>query len=282
MVHAKLTDQADGYDPTGTAVIRRRFRADGQRRLQKIRGVTHDFLVGQDFMGHRGDGNDIDPGFKLSVFNNWFSTQVHAQLVTPSWWNAHLTRAYASGVKVACTYGSLPLMALPNLLSQSARNEFTGIAEATIQHVTRTIASAAKVQTKPQLMYRQTLRAVQNVGNRINATANFTTVQAHNRGRLDGFRALGIDKVGVLDERIRAPKRLHDKALPEAAFVNVETAGDHLVCIICQDISDDGPYKLDEAELLIPAHPNCRCAFVPAFDMRYSINREKRAEAEAA
>jgi hypothetical protein len=234
-------------------------------------------------MGHRGDGNDIDPGFKLSVFSNWFSTQVHAQLTMPRWWNRHLANAYASGIKVASSYGQLPPMALPSLLSQSASNELNGIAEATIQHVTRTIAGAAKVQTKPQLMYRQTLQAIQKIGvNRINAVANFTTVQAHNKGRLDGFRALGIDKVGVVDERVKGPRRLHDKALPQAEFVNVETAGDDLVCIICQDISDDGPYELDEAELLIPAHANCRCAFVPAFDMRYAINREKRAEAEAA
>lgn len=46
--------------------------------------------------------------------------------------------------------------------------------------------------------------------------------------------------------------------------VDVLTAGDDDVCFVCEDISDEGPYDLDEAEGLIPAHPFCRCAFVPA------------------
>ena len=58
-----------------------------------------------------------------------------------------------------------------------------------------------------------------------------------------------------------------------AGFVNVLTAGDELVCIECQDISEQGPYALDEAEGMIPAHPNCRCSFIPADDMRFALNR---------
>jgi 8-oxo-dGTP pyrophosphatase MutT (NUDIX family) len=53
----------------------------------------------------------------------------------------------------------------------------------------------------------------------------------------------------------------------EAAFpgeVDVLTAGDEFVCIICEEISENGPYTLNEAEDLIPAHGFCRCAFVPA------------------
>lgn len=52
--------------------------------------------------------------------------------------------------------------------------------------------------------------------------------------------------------------------------VDVLTAGDDLVCEECQDISDGGPYDIDEAESLIPAHLNCRCAFVPADDERFA------------
>lgn len=52
--------------------------------------------------------------------------------------------------------------------------------------------------------------------------------------------------------------------------VDVITAGDDHVCQACEDISDEGPYTIDEAESLIPAHPDCRCAFVPADDDRYA------------
>jgi hypothetical protein len=61
----------------------------------------------------------------------------------------------------------------------------------------------------------------------------------------------------------------HRKALRAAAAageeeVNVQTAGDDKVCQACQAISNAGPYPIDEAMDLIPAHPNCRCAYVPA------------------
>ncbi len=46
--------------------------------------------------------------------------------------------------------------------------------------------------------------------------------------------------------------------------VEVVTAGDEDVCVICEDISDEGPYDLDTAESLIPAHAWCRCSFYPA------------------
>lgn len=45
--------------------------------------------------------------------------------------------------------------------------------------------------------------------------------------------------------------------------VDIVTAGDDLVCPDCEDLESGGPYSIDEARSLIPAHPWCRCAFVP-------------------
>jgi hypothetical protein len=55
----------------------------------------------------------------------------------------------------------------------------------------------------------------------------------------------------------------------ESAFASAKgrwdvlTAGDDKVCKVCQQISDSGPYRIATARSLIPAHPNCRCVFVP-------------------
>ena len=49
------------------------------------------------------------------------------------------------------------------------------------------------------------------------------------------------------------------------ALVNVVTAGDEKVCYLCEDAADNGPYTLEESKLLVPHHPNCRCAVVPFF-----------------
>lgn len=52
-------------------------------------------------------------------------------------------------------------------------------------------------------------------------------------------------------------------SLTDAAMAEIVTAGDDRVCQECQDIADAGPYTLDEAEELLPVHPNCRCDVYP-------------------
>jgi hypothetical protein len=52
--------------------------------------------------------------------------------------------------------------------------------------------------------------------------------------------------------------------------VNVRTAGDNDVCPVCEAISEEGPYSINTARGLIPAHPHCRCTFTPADDARFA------------
>jgi hypothetical protein len=61
----------------------------------------------------------------------------------------------------------------------------------------------------------------------------------------------------------------------QETLVNILTAGDDKVCEECQDIAADGPYDLDTARGLIPAHPNCRCAFIPFGDNRFAPIEEQ-------
>lgn len=43
--------------------------------------------------------------------------------------------------------------------------------------------------------------------------------------------------------------------------VEIITAGDSIVCNYCLDLEADNPYTLQEAMMVLPAHPNCRCAY---------------------
>jgi len=52
----------------------------------------------------------------------------------------------------------------------------------------------------------------------------------------------------------------------KSGAVGIRTAGDDMVCEACQAIADGGPYDLDEARRLIPAHEDCRCVLIPAGD----------------
>jgi hypothetical protein len=63
--------------------------------------------------------------------------------------------------------------------------------------------------------------------------------------------------------------------------VNVKTAGDDRVCPICEGISENGPYTINRARTLIPAHPRCRCVFVPVASSR-RIRRDAGVSLESA
>lgn len=67
---------------------------------------------------------------------------------------------------------------------------------------------------------------------------------------------------------IRRIRKAEEK-IEKLGRVRVRTAGDDKVCPICEDIAAHGPYSINRARALIPAHPRCRCVFVPAKDKRF-------------
>lgn len=80
--------------------------------------------------------------------------------------------------------------------------------------------------------------------------------------RTGRFRAYRQIEPGTQARAERAAAAFR-KAVGEVA---VETAEDDLVCQQCLRISERGPYEIDKALSLIPAHVHCRCIFVPAGD----------------
>jgi len=75
------------------------------------------------------------------------------------------------------------------------------------------------------------------------AIARTETIHAHAEGQLDSFEAMGVDEVGVMAEW--------------------STAGDDLVCDMCAPL-EGVILTVKEARGMIPRHPNCRCAWLPA------------------
>lgn len=68
-------------------------------------------------------------------------------------------------------------------------------------------------------------------------------IRAHAEGQLDSFKTLGVEEVGVA--------------------VEWATANDDKVCPKCQSL-EGIVLKIDEARGLLPRHPGCRCAWIPA------------------
>lgn len=86
--------------------------------------------------------------------------------------------------------------------------------------------------------------------------------EIHRSKRSGRFRRIGPDP----DEQDRA-ERANRRFASAEGDLDVLTAGDDKVCPICDRISHGGPYTINRARSLIPAHPNCRCMFVPAGSM---------------
>jgi hypothetical protein len=283
-----------GFDPTGTTGLRARFRSAAQIRLRLLIADTRKVLVHQDMVALSGHGDlaaflprvPLDQGQKLDMFAEWFTSAAYQHVVgNGEWIKEWLARAYDSGVLEAERMTARPVIqpTLSPLYVSATRRELEGIADALIQQVSRAVTGGIARKAKPAMLWRDIIRIFRTVGGaRLRWMANTVTVQLHNVGRLDLFAAVGVEKVGVHPEGRKLPVLTKDA--DEEDFVNVLTAGDQDVCQECEDIAAGGPYTLDEAFDLIPAHPDCRCAFVPAFDMRFAINKllEMVADPEAA
>lgn len=199
-----------------------------------------------------------------------------------------------------------------------ARMELKGIMDVTSQQATRVANLGIATNTKPMEIVRGVWEVFERtLFVRAQAMISLMTVKSFGDGSLDLYQAAGVKEVGLIPEaryaqaqstakdakkitdaprkgfgsrvsrqqtpskstigRIRKQELTLAKKLGEQ--VNVRTAGDDDVCPICEAISEDGPYGIDTARGLIPAHPHCRCSFIPANDRRFKNDAREFAEA---
>lgn len=194
--------------------------------------------------------------------------------------------------------------------ANAATIEVHGIAGETHRRVMRHVITALDRDNSPEALMREIRATLEKITKlRLNMLVNTSVVRAVNAGKLFGYGENGIEQVGIEPEWLPGSRMhshdsrvLHDREPPkiggremissrtqqrreraerklEEAFaekgVNVLTAGDDKVCDDCSDIAADGPYDLDAARGLIPAHPNCRCAFIPFGDKRFAPIEEQ-------
>lgn len=188
--------------------------------------------------------------------------------------------------------------------------ELQGVMEAVSQQAVRAVANGLLRGEKAHAIVADINSCIDRVGlARTNAMVEFMVVKSFNDAALDIFEAAGIREVALVPEGMRpqfgdAKKKAKksksrevkkpgskisrerqpsertirrikkaEQAVEKLGRVYVVTAGDDKVCQVCEDIADGGPYTINMARSLIPAHPRCRCAFVPADDKRYRKRR---------
>lgn len=250
----------------------------------------------------------------VRAFQTWFDRALKTLVVGDGRWMARYLREAADGALLRSNTLTQPL-AVGGVIRDGEQAEFfydavkprdripplqtlahvelQGIAEAVSQQAVRVFTDGLLTRKKPAEISRDVQAIIDNVGvRRSHMLVSFMVVRAFSIATLDAFRAAGVSSVGTVAERVKtldsSPKVFTRDAKKKSKsrvkkpkpknLVEVLTAGDNKVCQQCEDISEEGPYTLAEAEGLIPAHIHCRCAFVPWHDARFaSVHDDKDA-----
>jgi SPP1 gp7 family putative phage head morphogenesis protein len=129
------------------------------------------------------------------------------------------------------------------LLAARSFAELDGVTDAMEQRMTRVLADGL-VQGKGTAEIARDLDDELDIGRqRAETIARTEIIRAHAEGQLQALEDLGVEEVGVAVE-----------------FTVTE---DEKLCPRCEALSGV-VLKIEEARGLIPVHPNCRCAFIPA------------------
>ncbi len=272
-------------DPTGTKLIRDKFKYDFQKRWQTLVRLTTEAVTKNDLIGlsvqsiaHSSQtGGDL-----IKTFQNWFDTALH-QILFPGngqWMFHYFDKAQTLAFKHSRKDAPLawPIVESSGtgaLIRSTAVVELQGIMEAVSQQVVRTVSHGLLTKLRPAKIARLISEIVRSIGkHRSYAMVDYMIVKMFNETTLDVLEKSGVTHVGILPEyvQVRPPPVLTDAVKSPRTFsrrseVDVLTAGDQKVCIICEKIAKNGPYKIKDAHGLIPAHAGCRCGFVPAGDL---------------
>lgn len=266
-------------DPTGTTGLRKRFESEMVRRFRKLRTLIVRSLVENDALGLRAVTDAAIPKRefqfartpeKVNLFMAWLREQQAievlgitpgAQMVSASqaWTATYIESAYQKGIRdagnklrkagaqVASSWieeaFSRPIHAdRAGLAFTRTFSELEGVTQAMDQQISRVLAEGLAQGKNPLAIARDITNRVEKIGvTRARMIARTETIAAHAEATLNSYEEAGIMGVDVEAEVLI-------------------TLG---ACPICVGLSQNGPYTMNEARGMIPAHPNCRCSLTP-------------------
>ena len=279
-------------DPTRTTDIRRRFAAEVRRRFLLLQRDIDDLVVKEDAFGIGTDR--IMPGGlpaervenvrwffatateKVKAFLKWVKERVDFHLlgnsqseVDAGFWDQYLKeamlrgrgRAFEDAIRKYGT-GNLPFTAqtksdfLRSAFSQPVPVErakqlasrtltdLKGVTEAMATDMSRTLLDGFARGEHPRDIAKDLAASVDGIGvKRGELIARTEVVRAHAEGQLDALEEFGVSQVEPL--------------------VEWSTAGDGRVCPLCAPLNKL-VLTVKEARGMLPRHPQCRCAWIPA------------------
>lgn len=268
-------------DPTHTLTLRRAFEADFNRRFRELKKLIRETIVKDDAFGLKVNATSAGAGAfafarsgdKVQLFMDWlrdaqdellFEVRRGTRVGTAGnmlWSDIYIESAYQRGLAQSINRmrgaGAdisdrwldsafyRPIHAdQVGLIFTRTYNDLVGITEAMDQQISRVLAQGMAQGLDGITLAKQLEDRVDKIGRtRARTLARTEIVSAHAEASLNGYEEAQVAGVEL-----------------EAEF---STSGDEAVCQICKALADNGPYTIQQARGLIPAHPNCRCAWIP-------------------
>ncbi len=148
------------------------------------------------------------------------------------------------------------------LLAARAFTEMEGVTTAMATQMGRTLTDGLAQGKNPIAISRDLVKDVTGIGeNRAETIATTEIIRAHAEGQLVALEQLGAEEVGVAVEWVTSGLGTTKKGYPSPCSKCAPMAGVVL--------------KLEEARGLIPFHPRCKCAWIPA-NVAESKDKQKR------
>ena len=271
-------------------MLRRQFLSEMAKRFDRVRRAIWQAVGVDDILGLRDPaplvGNVLtvndNPGFqfltdaeKVPAFQAWLKELVDTELLsadTPAapWTDKYIGSAYKQGLKrgffdakpglrtrttapdgggnyeafLDAAFGSNEDTRKLKLLGTRAFTNLKGVTAAMDQQLSNTLVQGLAEGRAPGAIAKQMVEQVDTLTKtRAAAIARTEVIHAHAEGQLDGFDDAGLQEVVV--------------------FAEWATAGDDRVCSRCAPLQGV-VFTIEEARGMIPRHPNCRCAWLPA------------------
>lgn len=279
------------FDPTRTRLLRDGMVRELNQRFAAFRKDVVDMIVGQDALGliqpnrdpsklaaNAQDWRFLSDPQKVKAFQAWLKNKTKQRIAKgdeDKLWYAYAEAGFKKGagrsyddVKArlrAQTYGNKEKLDFYKgskdqflkdsftrpvaidkikLIAGRAYTDLEGVTEQMSVAMTRTLADGLVQGKSPRDIANDLVKNVDNIGApRARTIARTEIIRAHAEGQLNALEDLGVEKVGVM--------------------VEWEVTDDDKVCELCLPL-EGVVLKIAEARGMLPRHPNCRCAFVPA------------------
>lgn len=214
---------------------------------------------------------------KVKAFRTWLEEQIDTRLLRPGkgsdpnkpWTSKYIESAYKKGrvnafirsrrkenifdegfftkqqeAFLRSSFAQAEMTSKIELLATRAFEELRGVSSSMAQQMNRILAQGMADGKGAVQIAREMAKKIEGISKtRALLIARTEIINAHAEGQLDGFQELGVGSLGV--------------------DVEFSTAGDDRVCPVCAGM-EGKIFTIEEARGVIPVHPNCRCAWIPA------------------